>query len=73
MEGAQEKWVWSLGQEDPQRKKWQLTPIFLLGKFHGQKHLAGFSPWSQTRLDERAHTHIHTHIPLEFFDLQADE
>ena len=37
-----------------QRKKWQpTTPIFLPGKSHGQKSLAGHSPWgcrSPTRL-----------------------
>ena len=34
-----------LGQEDPWRRKWQLTPVFLLERFHGQKSLAGPSPW----------------------------
>ena len=27
-------WVWSLGQEDPWSRKWQLAPVFLPGKFH---------------------------------------
>ena len=27
------------------RKKWQPTPIFLPGEFHGQRGLAGYSPW----------------------------
>ena len=27
-------------------RKWQPTPIFLPGKFHGQRSLAGYSPWS---------------------------
>ena len=26
------------------RRKWQPTPVFLLGKFHGQRSLAGYSP-----------------------------
>jgi len=26
-------------------KKWQPTPVFLLGKLHGQRSLAGYSPW----------------------------
>jgi len=25
--------------------KWQHTPVFLLGKFHGWRNLAGFNPW----------------------------
>ena len=29
--------VWSLVQEDPQRKKWLPTPVFLSGEFHGQR------------------------------------
>ena len=41
----QEMWVWSLGQEDPRRRKWQPTPVFLPGKSHGQRSLAGYSSW----------------------------
>ena len=28
------------------RKEWQLTLVFLPGKFHGQRRLAGYSPWN---------------------------
>ena len=37
----------------PWRREWQPTPVFLPGKSHGQRSLAGYSPWgrkSQTRL-----------------------
>ena len=37
--------VRSLGQEDPLKKKMQPTPVFLPGKSHGQRSLAGYSPW----------------------------
>jgi len=30
----------------PWRRKWQPTPVFLPGKSHGQRSLAGYSPWS---------------------------
>ena len=30
----------------PWRRKWQLTPVFLPGKSHGQRSLAGYSPWN---------------------------
>ena len=30
----------------PWRRKWQPTPEFLPGKFHGQRSLVGYSPWS---------------------------
>ena len=29
----------------PWRREWQPTPVFLPGKFHGQRSLAGYSPW----------------------------
>ena len=40
--------VQSLGQEDP---LWQPTPVFLPGKFHGQRSLAGYSPRGHKELD----------------------
>ena len=41
----QEMWVQFLGREDPWRRKWQPTSVFLPGKSHGQRSLAGYSPW----------------------------
>ena len=41
----------SLGQEDPWGRKWQTTPVFLSGEFHGQKSLAGYSPWGRKESD----------------------
>ena len=32
------------------RSAWQPTPVFLPGETHGQKSLAGYSPWSQKEL-----------------------
>ena len=29
----------------PWRRKWQPTPVLLLGKSHGRKSLVGYSPW----------------------------
>ena len=29
----------------PWRREWQPTPVFLPGEFHGQRSLAGYSPW----------------------------
>ena len=31
------------------RRKWQPTPVFLPGKVHGQRSLAGCSPWGYLR------------------------
>ena len=37
--------VRSRGGEGPRRRAWQPTPGFLPGEFHGQRGLAGYSPW----------------------------
>ena len=29
----------------PWRRKWQPSPVFLPGEFHGQRSPAGYSPW----------------------------
>ena len=41
----------------PWRRKWQPTPVFLPGKSHGRRSLAGYSPWGFKELDttERLH------------------
>ena len=33
----------SLSWEDPQRRKWQPTPVFLSSESHGQRSLAGYT------------------------------
>ena len=33
------------------RWEWQPTPVFLPGKSHGERSLAGYSPWSHKELD----------------------
>ena len=43
----------------PWGREWQPTPVSLPGEFHGQRSLAGFSPWGRKELDmiERLSTH----------------
>ena len=43
----------------PWRRKWQHTPVFLTGKFHGQRSLVGYSPWGRKESDttEQLSTH----------------
>ena len=41
----------SPGQKIPWRRKWQLTPAFSPGEFHGQRSLAGYSPWGRKESD----------------------
>ena len=33
----------------PWRREWLPTPVFLPGEPHGQRSLAGYSPWSQSQ------------------------
>jgi len=59
-----------------QSRKWQPAPIFLPEKFHGQRNLVGYSPWSHKELDRtedacmcactctQTHTDTHTHRSL---------
>ena len=42
----QEICVRSLGWDLPQRREWLPTLVFLPGKSHGQRSLAGYSPWN---------------------------
>ena len=35
----------------PGGKKWQLTPVFLPGKFHEQRVLVGYCLWGQKESD----------------------
>ena len=35
----------------PWLRKWQPTPIFLPGKLHGHRSLAGYGPWGHRELD----------------------
>ena len=48
-------------------RKWQPTPVFLPGEFHGQRKLVGYSPLGRKESDTTewlTHTHTHTHTSL---------
>ena len=54
----------------PWRKKWQATPVFFLGEFHGQRSLVGYSPRGCKESDTTKQlTHI---IQLSFCDLTLE-
>ena len=42
---VRETWVRFLVQKIPWRRKWQPTPVFLPGKSHGWRSLAGYILW----------------------------
>ena len=43
----------------PGEGKWQHTPVFLPGKFHGQRHWGGYSPCGHKESDTTEHAHLH--------------
>ena len=52
----------------PQRREWLPTTAFLPGKSHGERSLAGYSPWGPKRIGhDQAPEHMdatHTHPRL---------
>ena len=54
--------VSSLGWEDPLEKKWQPTPVFLPGEFHGQRSLADYSPWGRKESDTTEQLTLSRHM-----------
>ena len=51
MQETQETQVRSLGWEEPWRRAWQPTSVTLPRESHGQRSLAGCSPWGDKELD----------------------
>ena len=50
----------------PWRREWQPTPVFLPGEFHGQRSLAGYSPWDNKELGTTEWL-IHTPLIKDLF------
>ena len=48
----------------PWTRKRQLTPVFLPGKFHGQRNLVAYSPWGCKESDMTEHTHRDIRQPV---------
>ena len=46
----------------PWRRKWQPTPIFLPGKLHRLRSLAGYSPWDYKESDIYIYIYIYVYI-----------
>ena len=47
-------WFWKI----PWRRTWQLTPVFLPGKLHGQRSLVGYSAWNCKESDTTEWLHF---------------
>ena len=65
-------WVRSLGLQDPMEKKWQPTPVLVPVEFHGQRSLAGYSPWGCKELDTTERL-THTHYSKPWFSKLTDK
>ena len=52
----------------PWRRAWQPTPVFLSGKSHGQRSLAGYNPWGHKESDitEQLNTFTLSYICMYF-------
>ena len=60
MEHGFDLWV----RKSPWRRKWQPTPVFLPGKSHGQRSLAGYSSRSHKRVAHDLATEQKTNTPF---------
>ena len=67
--------VRSLYWEDAWRRKSQLTPVFLPGRSHGWRSLAGYSPWDceELNMSELVQTHTHTHTRISTNTIQINK
>ena len=57
--GDEEMWISSLGWEDPLKEGMATHSTFFSGESHGQRSLAGYSPWGSKGLDMMS-THMRT-------------
>ena len=60
-----ESQVQSLSQENPWRRKWQPSPVFLPGKPHGWRSLVGYSPRGRKEWDPTGRLHFTFVFQLE--------
>ena len=60
---TQEMCIRCLSRPDPWRRIWQPTPVLLPGEFHGQRSLAGYSPWGRNESDTTEQLSTHTGMP----------
>ena len=53
-EGGLDPWV----RKIPWNRKWQPTPVFLPGRFHGQSSQVDYNPWGLKLSDTTEHTRL---------------
>ena len=65
-------WVLSWVKKISWSKKWQLTPVVLPGKFHGQRSLSDYSPQGLQESDTTEQLSTHTQIESESCSVMSD-
>ena len=68
----QQTWVYPWVGGIPWMRKWQPTPVFWPGESHGQRSLAGYSPWGCRVRHDRA-TEQQQQTRLQGQNVSADE
>ena len=71
MQVTQEMRVQSLSWEDPLKEKMATTLIFLPGKHHAERSLAGYNPWDHQEWDMTDHTHTDTHTSISLLEVKS--
>ena len=65
-------WVWCLGLgRSPWKRAWQPTPVSLPGEFHGQRSLAGYSPWGCKESDMAEQLSLSPFLHASLLGLQS--
>ena len=72
MQDMQETRVQSLSWEDPRRRKWQPTPIFLPEKSHRQRSLVGYFPHGRKESGMTQHAHMNSQLNKYKVELNDD-
>ena len=54
------------------RRKWQPTPVFLLGESHGRRSLGGYSPQGCKESDTTERLHFHFHCFPQLLSTASD-
>ena len=62
----------SPGRKTHWSRNWQSTPVFLPEKFHGQRSLAGYSPWGCKKVGHDLATkqqHMYNYLEIHSFKI----
>ena len=59
-------------ERSPGERKWQSTPVFLPGEFHGQRSLVGYNPWGLKELDTTEQLNTFLNLPRLTSDPACD-